>query len=313
MPIRKAAHSKTSRTRKSHRKPAARRAAGKNRSRHTVKRSRRSTPAVIAAFLVPGSPLPYVQRDNPPWGRLASAMEAAGRALAAANPDTIVIYSTQWLAVLDQLWQTRPRLQGIHVDENWHEYGELSFDFGTDVDLADACIRETVRSGIQAKGVNYDQFPVDTGTIVAANFLNPDGSRPLVIAANNVYHDWERTVTLGRIVADAAAGLGRRIAVVGVGGLSGSSFRHSIDIAQDCIASKTEDQWNRRVLNLMEKGSLDPLTRVCPRYAMEAKVDMGFKHFAFVLGTLGGKFQGATVHGYGPIYGTGGAVVEFRL
>ncbi|MGH8245976.1 MAG: tRNA U-34 5-methylaminomethyl-2-thiouridine biosynthesis protein [Gammaproteobacteria bacterium] len=270
-------------------------------------------PAVVAAFLVPGSPLPYVQRDNPPWGRLAAAMEAAHRALEAARPDTLVVYSTQWLAVLDQLWQTRPHLQGIHVDENWHEYGELSFDFGTDVDLADACIRETVRSGIQAKGVNYDQFPVDTGTIVATNFLNPDGSRPLVIAANNVYHDWERTVTLGGIAAHAATRLGRRIAGVGVGGLSGSFFRRRIEPARDRIASDTDDQWNRRILGLIEGADLDALAQQCPRFAAEAKADMGFKHFAFVLGALGGKFRGATVHGYGPLYGAGGAVVEFRL
>ena len=32
-----------------------------------------------------------------------------------------------------------------------------------------------------------------------------------------------------------------------------------------------------------------------------------------LLGALGGKFSRATVHGYGPLYGAGGAVVEFHL
>ena len=68
--------------------------------------------SVVSAFLVPGSPLPYVQRDNPPWGEIANAMETAGKALAASAPDLIVIYSTQWIAVLDQLWQTRVGLAG---------------------------------------------------------------------------------------------------------------------------------------------------------------------------------------------------------
>ena len=40
---------------------------------------------------------------------------------------------------------------------------------------------------------------------------------------------------------------------------------------------------------------------------------MGFKHFAFLLGALGGQFAGATVHGYGPLHGAGGAVIEFQL
>ena len=88
--------------------------------------------AVVSAFLVPGSPLPYVQRDNLPWGELAAAMEQAGASLAQSNPDTIVVYSAQWIAVLDQLWQTRPHVKGLHVDENWHEYGDLPYDITID-------------------------------------------------------------------------------------------------------------------------------------------------------------------------------------
>ena len=63
----------------------------------------------------------------------------------------------------------------------------------------------------------------------------------------------------------------------------------------------------------MERGDVTTLQSECPNYAKEAKVDMGFKHFAFILGALGGKFASATVHGYGPLYGSGGAVVEFKL
>jgi len=302
-------------SRKAVRAPVARRkSAGSRtgRSRGATRATAKGS-AVVAAFLVPGSPLPYVWRENPPWGRLATAMEQAGHTLESSGADTIVVYSTQWIAVLDQLWQTRPRVQGIHVDENWHEYGDLRFDFRTDVPLAEACIAATAASGIKTKGVNYDAFPVDTGTIVANRYLNPGSRRPLVIAANNVYHDWQRTMDLGAIANRCAGGLGRRIAVVGVGGLSGSFFRHAIDEKRDHIANEAEDRWNRRILGLMEKGDVATLAKECPRFAQEARVDMGFKHFAFVLGALGGRFKGATVHGYEPLYGSGGAVVEFRF
>ena len=47
-------------------------------------------------------------------------------------------------------------------------------------------------------------------------------------------------------------------------------------------------------------------------YAREARADMGFKHFAWVLGAIGGRFHSGTVHAYGPIYGSGAAVVEFH-
>ncbi len=268
--------------------------------------------AVVSAFLVPGSPLPYVQRDNPPWGKLADAMEAAGKSLAASDPDTIIVYSTQWIAVLDQLWQRRPHLQGIHVDENWHEYGDLPFDIKIDVELAEKVVQATNNAGIQSKGVNYDQFPIDTGTIVAANFLNPGNRIPMLIAANNVYHDWQLTEQLGRIAAEQAAKLNRKVAIVVSGGLSGSFFRNTIDISQDHIVTDNEDDWNRRVLKIIEQGDVAALIEICPRYAAEAKVDMGFKHMAFLLGAMGGRYSGAIVHGYGPLYGSGGAVLEFR-
>lgn len=269
--------------------------------------------SAVAAFLVPGSPLPYVRRDNAPWGTLAEAMEAAGESLAASQPDTIVVYSTQWIAVLDQLWQTRPHLQGLHVDENWHEYGDLPFDIHIDTELAELAIEKTSAHGIKSRGVDYDQFPVDTGTIVASNFLSPGGNVPLAITSNNLYHDWDMTVSIGQAAAEAADALGRRIAVLGIGGLSGSVFRHGIDEIDDRIVADEEDAWNQKILKLMESGDVDTLTAACPSFAQEARADMGFKHLAFILGAIGGGFAGATVHGYGPLYGSGGAVVEFHL
>ncbi|MFT4582029.1 MAG: 2-aminophenol/2-amino-5-chlorophenol 1,6-dioxygenase alpha subunit [Gammaproteobacteria bacterium] len=269
--------------------------------------------SVVSAFLIPGSPLPYVQRDNPPWGAMAEAMEKAGQALAASKPDVIAIYSTQWIAVLDQLWQVRPNPTGLHVDENWHEYGELPFDMRTDTELAEAAIGATDSYGIRSKGVDYDAFPVDTGTIVASNFLDPEQTFKSVVTANNLYHDWAITENLGRVIREQAEQLGRKVAIVGVGGLSGSFFRQVIDIASDHVANPTEDEWNKRILAMMEQGDVAALREACPEYAQQARVEMGFKHFAFILGGVGGKFNGATVHHYGPLYGTGGAVVEFRL
>ena len=81
---------------------------------------------------------------------------------------------------------------------------------------------------IKAKGVDYDQFPVDTGTIMISNFFNPDSKIKQVSTANNVYHSWDDTAGLGKVAANAADALNKNIAVVGIGGLSGSFFRHTI-------------------------------------------------------------------------------------
>jgi 2-aminophenol/2-amino-5-chlorophenol 1,6-dioxygenase alpha subunit len=268
---------------------------------------------IVAAFLVPGSPLPLLKPDNPPWSRLAHGYRAAARALATARPDVLLVYSTQWIAVLDELWQLRPHIAGVHVDENWHEYGELSYEIRVDADLAKECVEGTRALGITAKGVDYDQFPIDTGTIVANSFLNPRNQWPLVIAANNLYHGWDETQRIGAMAARAADKKSRKVAVIGIGGLSGSIIRHEIDIRADTIARPEDEAWNRRVLDAFQKGDSARFAELREAYVKEAKPDMGFKHLAWILGAIGGRYYGARVHAYGPSYGSGAAVVEFKV
>jgi len=266
---------------------------------------------VVSAFLVHGSPLPFLRPDNPPWRELDAGYRSAAASLKASKPDVIAVYSTQWIAVLDELWQARPRSVGVHVDENWHEYGDLAFDIRCDVKLTKAIIAATPAFGVRSKAVDYDGFPIDTGTIIANNYLNPTGKLPLVIAANNVYHDWETTKKLAAATVACADKLGRRVALVAVGGLSGSIIREEIDLGTDHIASKADDDWNRKMLRLIASGNLAAVAKACPKYATEARVDMGFKHLAWILGGLADQCAGAMVHAYGPSYGSGAAVVEF--
>ncbi len=269
--------------------------------------------SIASALLVPGSPLPWFRRDNPPWSGIAAGYEKAARTVRAARPDAILIYSTQWIAVLDELWQTRQSISGTHVDENWYEYGELSFDLKIDTELAQACIEGSRDIGVSAKGVDYEGFPVDTGTIVANNYLNPGGHIPVVLAANNLYHDWDMTRRIAAMAAAKAESQGKKIVVVGVGGLSGTIFREEIDIARDRIAADEDDAWNRRMLDLLEKGESAEFERLRSDYVEAARVDMGLKHLAWVLGAVGGRFYGARIHAYGPTYGGGAAIVELRV
>lgn len=267
---------------------------------------------VVSAFLVPGSPLPQLCPDVPNWQRFQRAMQQAGVALKASEPDVVLVYSTQWFAVLDEIWLTRRRSQDIHVDENWHEFGELPYDLYSDVTLANACIEACRAQGVNARGADYQGFPIDTGTIVASTALGVGTEGlPLVVASNNLYDNAQATEKLAAIAVACAAGQGKRVAVVGVGGLSGSLFTKPIEPCDDRIVHTEEDAWNRQVLALIETGDVDGLREALPTYAAQARVDMGFKHFHWLLGALGGRFQGAKVHHYGALYGSGAAVVQF--
>lgn len=161
--------------------------------------------------------------------------------------------------MVDELWQTRERSVGTHVDENWHEFADLPFNIRADREVAEVCIAAVTEAGIRSKAVDYDHFPIDTGMIVAKHFLVGDTDIPLVICANNLYRDGGTTETIARVAAEQAEKLGRRLAVVGVGGLSGSFLRHEIEIAGNHVAVPAEDEWNRRILGLIDKADVEGL------------------------------------------------------
>ncbi len=266
---------------------------------------------VVSAFLLPGNPLPFLRQDNPPWAVLAEAAKAAGVALRASKPDVLLIYSTQWIAVLDELWQTRPHSTGLHVDENWYDYGDMQMNLRADVELAKACIGAAGEAGIRSRAVDYDDFPIDTGTIVANAFVNPDGSIPAVVAANNLYHDFAKTEELGRLAARQADLQGKRAAIIAIGGLSSRYFDRDIDIAEDRIVDDEDDVANRALLHMMKTGGADDLRDGIAAYTASIKAEMGLKHLGWLIGGVG-DYTRAVVHGYGPTYGAGAAVVEFQ-
>ena len=94
----------------------------------------------------------------------------------------------------------------------------------------------------------------------------------------------------------------------------GVTQRHDVaNVTQDRIARPEDDAWNRRVLGLLEAGRVAEFEGLWGEFAAEAKADMGFKHFAFLLGAMGGGFRGAEVLGYAPTHGAGAAAIAFEL
>jgi 2-aminophenol/2-amino-5-chlorophenol 1,6-dioxygenase subunit alpha len=267
----------------------------------------------VSAFLVPGSPLPLLRGDEPPYRPLREALDGLARRLADSRPDVLLVYSSRWIAVLDALWQTRPRLQGVHVDEVWHDLGDLPYDLHVDSELATACVAATNEMGLRAKGVDFDAFPVDTGTVVANALLNA-GERPVpqVITANNIYHDGPTIERLGALALSLAERQGKRAAVLAIGGLSSQFYRTEIDLSEDRIAEPTHDELNRRLLDLLAGGDADAIRAFLPDFSERARGDHHMKHLWWLLGATGG-IQGATLHAYGPDYGSGMAVMEFAL
>lgn len=267
---------------------------------------------IVGAALVPGMPHVLADAPAPSWKALGAAMREVGQRLRAGAPDVVVLLSTQWFTVLGHQFQHHPNPRGTYVDENWYayDYGHLDYDYPVDVGLVERWATETERDGMQARLTRYDDFPIDTGTIVAGRLLDPDARLRVAQVSCNLYAPADALERIGALAAVAADAVGRRIAVVVVSGLSAGLIQRWITPGEDHILDAGHDRWNRRVLDLLAAGDLAGVLEQREAYAQAASVDSQGRALAFLAGTgaAGGR---AEVLEYGPIWGTGAAVVHW--
>lgn len=246
------------------------------------------------------------------WKALAEGVREVGRRLAAAKPDVVLTLSTQWFTVLGHQVQMDPRPHGHHIDENWYAYpwGHVDYDLPMDTELAVAWADAIDDAGYQARRTHYDGFPIDIGTIVARRLADPDGRIPGAQVSCNLYAPPEAMGELAALGVEVAAAQGKRVAVVVVSGLSAGLIQRWITPDEDHMLTPEHDRWNRRILDLLVDGDADAVMAEREAWAAEATVDaqgrgLAFLHGAGVLGTPAELIE------YGPIWGTGAAVLHW--
>jgi 2-aminophenol/2-amino-5-chlorophenol 1,6-dioxygenase alpha subunit len=266
---------------------------------------------VVAAYLVPGLAPLAVGADAGPWADLRRACREAAAAIDRLRPDVLVLWSSQWISVLGHLFQALPNPKGVHVDDNWYAMGDFPFDVRVDVDLVRAAVAASEARSLQARAVAYEGFPLDTGTLVAHGILNA-ASRPLACVSCNIYAGAAEERQLGAAAAEAVASLGRRAVAICVSGLSSHVTTKDVEPREDRVPT-ADDAWNRRVLDAIAAGDNASAEAMAPEFARQAGADMMFKGFSWLLGAAGRTDAPGRVLGYGPLWGTGAAVVEWNL
>src|SRR5688572_22815078 len=268
--------------------------------------------SILRAYIVPGQPHPLLAPDkNAGWASLRKSYEAIGKEIAQSGAELMLIYSTQWFSVIGHLFQTDPRPAWTLVDANWYEYGSIPYEFRIDPEFGKLYARICKEHGMQAATVAYHGFPIDTGTVVALKLLNPDNAIPASVVSCNIYAEREETRALGFAGRAAIEAYGKKTIVVCVTNFSNRYEVAEIDPAQDRISSHKDDEWNRKLLEMLGEGRLEDVAQVARDFAREANADMGFKAIWWLGAVMGehNKYDGK-VWDYQPVWGTGNAIVE---
>ena len=261
-------------------------------------------------LIVPGLPqLLLAPEKSPEWKKLRQAYDQARQEILACDADLILYYSTQWLSVLGYTFQTDPAPEWIHVDHNFHELGSMPYKFKIDPSFGKTYAEEVKKLKHHTMLANFRGFPVDTGTIVAQKLLNPDNRIPASMVSCNMYAEKNETTEVGRAGLKALERSGKRAVIVLVSGLSNRFFIQEIDPAKDHISSAKDDEWNRKICELLEEGRMEDVSQVARDFGREANGDMAFKG-AWWLNGISGESNNFTgkVLGYGAIHGTGNVV-----
>ncbi len=264
------------------------------------------------AYVVSGQPHPLLAPEkSPAWGSLRRSFEAVGREIEKSGAELMLVYSTQWFSVIGHLFQIDPKPKWTLVDANWYEYGEIPYEFRIDPEFGKLYARLCKEHGMQAATVAYRGFPIDTGTVVALKLLTPNNAIPASVVSCNIYAEREETRALGFAARAAIEAYGKKTIVVCVTNLSNRYEVGEIDPMQDRISSQKDDEWNRKILEMLGEGRLEDVAQVARDFGREANADMGFKAIWWLGAVMGehNKYDGK-VWDYQPVWGTGNAIVE---
>ena len=262
-------------------------------------------------LIVPGLPHPLLAPDqNPGWRDIRRAYDRARAQLEASGADLLLLYSTQWFSILGHQIQADPRPVWTHVDQDFHALGSIPYEFAIDSAYAEAYAQAARARSLHCRTVSYHGFPIDTGSVVALKLLNPDNRIPACIVSCNMYADRAETLVLGKAAHDAAVATGRRVVPVAVTCLSSRKHTAPVPAAQDHISSAMDDEWNRKLLELLAEGRLEDVSQLARTFASQAHADNKLKAIWW-LGAVMGQHNRYTgeVLAYAPIWGTGSAVV----
>ncbi len=270
-------------------------------------------PEILFGIYCPPHPHPLLCPEaNEGYGKLRSAYEECRKRIEESDADIMLVYSTTWSSIIGHQIQALEKPVWTHVDDDFHFLGSMPYEFRIDTEFAHG-MKDTAESrGLHARTVSYDGFPIDTGSIVALQLLNPDNKLPAVILSSNMYANRAETIVLGKAARDTMLAQGKKAVVVVVSSLSNRMFTEHIDPAEDRIHSQKDDDWNHKILEFFADGRLEDLSQLSRDIHGQIRVQkvVAYKPAWFMAATMGqhNNYDGEVL-AYEALHGSGGAVI----
>lgn len=265
----------------------------------------------VKGYIVPGKPqILLAPEQNAGWQSLHDAYAKVREELMALKPDLLLLYSSQWPSIIGHQIQADPAPEWHLVDQDFHELGTVHYKLRMDAAFAEAYNDAAEARGLTSRTINYRGFPIDTGTVVALDLLDPDRTIPACVVSCNMYADRAETIVLGKAAQDAVQATGKRAVAIAVTSFSNRMWTRWIDPKDDRIYSRKDDEWNQKLLELLGEGRLEDVSQLAREFTAQAHGDSKLKAIWWLSACLGqtNDFTG-TVYDYQAVWGSGAALV----
>ena len=269
---------------------------------------------IIGSYIVPVHPHTYlVPEQNSGWANLRAAFDEAALRIKNSEADLLIIYSTTWPSIIGHQIQADPNPEWVMVDHDFHDLGSIPYSFKIDAEFADAWNEANHERGLKSRTINYYGFPIDVGSVVALKLLNPDNAIPAVIVSSNVYANRSETSVLAKACLDVVRSTGRKAIAITAMSLSNRMFTENIEPKDDKIHSLKDDEWNSKILELMQMGRLEDVGQLSRTIQKQIRVQkvVAFKPMWW-LSAMNDNRNDLTgdVLAYEAIHGAGAAVIH---
>lgn len=269
---------------------------------------------ILFGLYVPPHPQPLLSPDaNAGYANLRAAFETCRKRIEESDADLIIVYSTTWPSVVGHQIQALKESIWTHVDDDFHYLGSMPYNFQIDSEFSHEYCSAAEKRGLHARTVEYEGFPIDTGSVVALSLLNPDNRIPACIVSSNMYANRSETIVLGKAANDALVSQGKKAVVVVVSSLSNRMFTEHIDPSEDRIHSSKDNEWNEKILEFFADGRLEDLSQLSREIHGQIRVQkvVAYKPAWWLAASMGqhNNYDGEVL-AYEALHGSGGAVIQ---
>lgn len=266
----------------------------------------------IASIVAPHTPRMGVEERAPDFVReLITGERELGAALRQLDPDLFVLQSAHWVCTFDWFVAGQAVHEGVCVaDEAPDLIPGTPYRRAGDAEFAKALVARIGAAGIPCGLNESPHFKWDYGSLVPLQYIDPDASIPVVLLPSVICSDLEESMTVGRLVDEAAVELGRRVVFV-----SSCALSHKLERGPELWPSEAMQRMDRRFIGLLCDGKVEELIAWMPTFSRDAVAEMGGRTLCGMVGAMAAMAEAAgAVRGmqYGPYRqssGTGNATV----